>query len=537
MHKCFRCGTEFEGYYCPECGTQWQEQKHCPNCGAVLAGSTKFCNVCGYSFIEQTDRREEKKASGFKGFMKKAGVWLKKHFKIVIPVTAAVLVLIVLLSLIPTFQLASVNGTYYKLAGGKFDEDDYVVLSTGKWNDGETKGTYSLKSGKLRLHADELDDLFGEELSTREGQIENGVIKFKDQGYTEVYCKKSHKHKYGEWETVYKPTCVSKGLNRRICFCETQETEQVEATAIHTVENGACSVCDQLQLTYTLNEDGRGYTVTGFSAGFEKSETVEIFNTYNNLSVTGIADGAFENCSGLKSVTIGENMRSIGCEAFKNCSNLTSVTFNNVKFWQFSSTDSDEKGTAVDLSNPAKAAEYLTGNYCDYYLNKWYMEKAFDTFIERIIAEKNYGYYYETKIIGNDGEVNIETRTYEFDDNVVYFKENSDRRGIYWYSEGDSFYQLKYSIDDSKYHKTYADEIVADEIILNKLKLATVTDYNEDTKEYTVTIGGETYLMKISDGELTFYDEEKLNVYVLYAVGSVSLTIPSGKKVVDDTLN
>ena len=25
MHKCTKCGTEFEGKFCPECGTKWVE--------------------------------------------------------------------------------------------------------------------------------------------------------------------------------------------------------------------------------------------------------------------------------------------------------------------------------------------------------------------------------------------------------------------------------------------------------------------------------------------------------------------------------
>lgn len=49
-HKCSNCGTEFEGNFCPECGTKWQEEKTCPQCGTHLAGSARFCNNCGYSF-------------------------------------------------------------------------------------------------------------------------------------------------------------------------------------------------------------------------------------------------------------------------------------------------------------------------------------------------------------------------------------------------------------------------------------------------------------------------------------------------------
>ena len=39
-----------------------------------------------------------------------------------------------------------------------------------------------------------------------------------------------------------------------------------------------------------------------------------------------IADSAFENCSSLTSVTIGNSVKSIGGYAFYNCSSLTSVT-------------------------------------------------------------------------------------------------------------------------------------------------------------------------------------------------------------------
>lgn len=50
QHKCFKCGTKFDGNFCPECGEKWQESKTCPKCGATLAGNAKFCNECGYSF-------------------------------------------------------------------------------------------------------------------------------------------------------------------------------------------------------------------------------------------------------------------------------------------------------------------------------------------------------------------------------------------------------------------------------------------------------------------------------------------------------
>ncbi len=53
MNKCKKCGTEFEGKFCPECGEKWQEQprdeKICPHCGSPVNVSAKFCPECGYS--------------------------------------------------------------------------------------------------------------------------------------------------------------------------------------------------------------------------------------------------------------------------------------------------------------------------------------------------------------------------------------------------------------------------------------------------------------------------------------------------------
>ncbi len=51
MHKCSKCGTEYEGNFCPECGTKWEDVKTCPQCGKTLAGNVKFCPDCGYAFF------------------------------------------------------------------------------------------------------------------------------------------------------------------------------------------------------------------------------------------------------------------------------------------------------------------------------------------------------------------------------------------------------------------------------------------------------------------------------------------------------
>ena len=50
QHKCFKCGTEFDGNFCPECGEKWEEGKTCPKCGKSLVRDVKFCPDCGHSF-------------------------------------------------------------------------------------------------------------------------------------------------------------------------------------------------------------------------------------------------------------------------------------------------------------------------------------------------------------------------------------------------------------------------------------------------------------------------------------------------------
>lgn len=53
MHKCVKCGREFEGNFCPDCGERFLESKTCPECGSPCEGGASFCPQCGYSFTEE----------------------------------------------------------------------------------------------------------------------------------------------------------------------------------------------------------------------------------------------------------------------------------------------------------------------------------------------------------------------------------------------------------------------------------------------------------------------------------------------------
>jgi hypothetical protein len=85
-------------------------------------------------------------------------------------------------------------------------------------------------------------------------------------------------------------------------------------------------------LEYTLISGGTAYSVTLLSQYRDIATTVTIPDSYNSLPVTTIGNDAFENCSNLNSVTIGNNVKTINNSAFTGCTNLNSVTIPS-KVW------------------------------------------------------------------------------------------------------------------------------------------------------------------------------------------------------------
>ena len=62
MNKCFKCGAEFDGVFCPQCGTKYEKENTCPNCQSVVDGGVKFCNYCGYQFEQTATATNDKHA-------------------------------------------------------------------------------------------------------------------------------------------------------------------------------------------------------------------------------------------------------------------------------------------------------------------------------------------------------------------------------------------------------------------------------------------------------------------------------------------
>jgi hypothetical protein len=78
---------------------------------------------------------------------------------------------------------------------------------------------------------------------------------------------------------------------------------------------------------YVVSEAEKTCSVRSISTSTEGP--VVIPEEINGYRVIGINSSAFEDCSGLTSVTIGNSVTSIGNNAFEDCSGLTSVTIGN----------------------------------------------------------------------------------------------------------------------------------------------------------------------------------------------------------------
>lgn len=196
MQKCNKCGCEFEG-------------DSCPNCGAALTTDSTPPEVTAENAPSEVIPR-------------------KRHLKIIIPAVALLLVAIILLACIPTFITASVNGTYYHYSPNTetFYEKDHYTLNTGmcKSSDG-VHGTYTVGStATFRLWFLDI------ELEPCTATIKNGVLLFEDSGIHKdhfVYVSKNHKHSYGKWVDEDELPDAQSKTQVRTCLCGKKESRVV----------------------------------------------------------------------------------------------------------------------------------------------------------------------------------------------------------------------------------------------------------------------------------------------------------------------
>ncbi len=83
------------------------------------------------------------------------------------------------------------------------------------------------------------------------------------------------------------------------------------------------------KLEYVMNSDGITYSVSGIGGCTDTAIVVP--SVVGDKLITGIADGAFEGCTDIQSITLSSNIVSIGKDAFNGCTSLKSLYFNGVK--------------------------------------------------------------------------------------------------------------------------------------------------------------------------------------------------------------
>ena len=122
--------------------------------------------------------------------------------------------------------------------------------------------------------------------------------------------------------TVTQADCLTNGETKKICKNCNYSTTEVAEYAGHSYENGVCTKCGWIEgLSYSISNGN--VTITDYTGNLTD---LKIPAKLCNYPVVKIGDDAFEYCTGLTSVTIGNSVTSIGDWAFSGCTGLTSIT-------------------------------------------------------------------------------------------------------------------------------------------------------------------------------------------------------------------
>ena len=289
------------------------------------------------------------------------------------------------------------------LAGGQNGQDGVSIVSTVINSEGELIITFSdgttQNVGKLTFteHVHEYESNVVNPTCTTDGYV---TFTCKTCGHIETVINKATGHEFEAWRESIAATCYSDGLKVRYCVkCGEKQQETIpmhEHTASTTcIHNSAthwyfctecgvalneqnhnyvgntCSTCGYVLkeasaddgMIYSLNSDGESYTLADL--GTCKELDIAIPEFYNGKPITAIGQGAFGN-SNITSITMTDNIASIGAGCFKDCKELLSVVLSTkITRIENGTFNNCSKLTAVSIPNGVtyigQAAFYSSG--------------------------------------------------------------------------------------------------------------------------------------------------------------------------------
>lgn len=122
MNTCKRCGAEFDGKFCPECGQKFTDKEVCSQCGSELKGNVKYCPECGYCLVpnktrENVDNNKPTLAVRLYGILRYVPMVIALLFAVLLP----------LLYIAPIAEANEMTGSAESINVYSVDEDFYGV--------------------------------------------------------------------------------------------------------------------------------------------------------------------------------------------------------------------------------------------------------------------------------------------------------------------------------------------------------------------------------------------------------------------------
>ena len=118
------------------------------------------------------------------------------------------------------------------------------------------------------------------------------------------------------------------GLTRlgEMAFTNTPWLESKMKTGKPVIENGVLISAEEVTGKYTVPKTVRCIGGQAFAQGYYSEERELLTQVVLPDGLIGIGDGAFYNCTGLKSINVPDSVEYIGVSAFSECTSLTDVT-------------------------------------------------------------------------------------------------------------------------------------------------------------------------------------------------------------------